>query len=109
MGLTQGRCRLLIDRALRGLAREGVVELLPEGLRARQGLPALVEALQLVHRPPTGTQLAVLESSSQGLGYHDLLGRGLAVSADGTRMTTVVGLGSSRQGSEVRFQTLPPP
>src|SRR6185437_2354591 len=57
MGLTQGRCRLLIDRALRGLARDGVAELLPEGLRARHGLPALVEALQLVHRPPSGTQL----------------------------------------------------
>lgn len=56
---------------------------------------------------PAGAQLAVLESSSQGLGYHDLLARELAVSADGTRMVTVVGLGSSRQGSEVRFQTLP--
>ena len=58
---------------------------------------------------PTGTQLAVLESSAQGQGYHDLLARDLAVSADGTRMITIVGLGSSRQGSEVRFQTLPPP
>jgi hypothetical protein len=62
-----------------------------------------------VYYGPTGAQLAVMESSSQGLGDHDLLGRGLAVSADGTRMITVVGLGSSRQGSEMRFQTLPVP
>src|SRR6185437_8475623 len=83
MGLTQGRCRLLIDRALRGLARDGVAELLPEGLRARHGLPALVEALQLVHRPPSGTQLAELAAgrhpAQRRLAFEELLAHHLAL------------------------------
>jgi ATP-dependent DNA helicase RecG len=83
MGLTQGRCRLLIDRALRGLTPESVPELLPEGLRARHGLPALVEALQLVHRPPTGTELSELAAgrhpAQRRLAFEELLAHHLAL------------------------------
>jgi ATP-dependent DNA helicase RecG len=83
MGLTQGRCRLLIDRALRGLEREGVAELLPEGLRVRHELPALADALRLLHRPPTGTQLAELASgrhpAQRRLAFEELLAHHLAL------------------------------
>ncbi|MGH8181885.1 MAG: hypothetical protein ACRETR_13010 [Steroidobacteraceae bacterium] len=56
---------------------------------------------------PTGAPLAVMESSSHGLDYHDLPPRSLAVSADGTRLITWVT--SASYLPEVRFQTLPPP
>ncbi|HEY7929926.1 MAG TPA: ATP-dependent DNA helicase RecG [Steroidobacteraceae bacterium] len=83
MGLTQGRCRLLVDRALRGLERDGVAELLPESLRARHELPALAEALRLLHRPPTGTQLAQLAAgrhpAQRRLAFEELLAHHLAL------------------------------
>jgi ATP-dependent DNA helicase RecG len=83
MGLTQGRCRLLVDRALRTLERDGVAELLPESLRERNGLPGLVQALQLVHRPPTGTQLAELAAgrhpAQRRLAFEELLAHHLAL------------------------------
>ena len=43
-GLTQGRLRMLVDRALRALDAQGVVELLPESLLERLRLPCLRSA-----------------------------------------------------------------
>jgi hypothetical protein len=62
-----------------------------------------------VYYGPTGASLAVLDSSSQS-NYRDLLLRGVAVSADGTRMVTLVSTTAlGNPGSEIRFQTLPVP
>lgn len=61
-----------------------------------------------VYYGPTGAQLAALNSSAQSsnrdLGWEDL-----AVSADGTRLVSVVARNGSSLGSEVRFQSLPAP
>jgi ATP-dependent DNA helicase RecG len=98
MGLTQGRCRLLVDRGLKTLAREGLADLLPDSLRARTGLPALAEALQLVHRPPVGTELAELTSglhpAQRRLAFEELLAHHLALLQlrEGTRTERALAL-----------------
>ena len=61
-----------------------------------------------VYYGPTGAQLAALDSSAQ-TSNRDLGWEGLAVSADGTRLITVVARNGSTLGSEVRFQSLPAP
>jgi hypothetical protein len=62
-----------------------------------------------VYYGPTGVLLAQLDSSSLG-SYRSLAARGLAISADGTRMVTIVSPDlSGYQGSELRFQSLPAP
>jgi hypothetical protein len=64
-----------------------------------------------VYNGATGTQLGVLDSSTLTGGYRSLLPRGLAVSADGTQLVTLVLQGSvpvGNPGNEVRFQPLPP-
>jgi ATP-dependent DNA helicase RecG len=60
-GLAQSALRKLIARALAHLA-EG--DLLPEAIRARLHLPEFNAALGLLHAPPPGTPLPVLEARS---------------------------------------------
>ena len=82
-GLTQGRLRMLVDRALRALERQGVAELLPEVLLARLQLPALRTALEFMHRPPVGTELAQLTSgrhpAQRRLAFEELLAHHLSL------------------------------
>jgi len=82
-GLTQGRLRMLVDRALRALDLEGVTELLPESLLERLRLPSLREALEFIHRPPVGTALAELASgrhpSQRRLAFEELLAHQLSL------------------------------
>jgi ATP-dependent DNA helicase RecG len=82
-GVTQGRLRALVDRALRTLATSGVAELLPESLLARAGLPTLRAALEFVHRPPVGTQLAELAAgrhpAQRRLAFEELLAHQLSL------------------------------
>jgi ATP-dependent DNA helicase RecG len=82
-GMTQGRWRVVVDRALRSLQSDGVVELLPASLLARAGLPSLAEALRLVHRPPVGTQLPTLAAgrhpAQRRLAFEELLAHHLAL------------------------------
>lgn len=54
----------------------------------------------------TGTELDRTSSSSSTVGYRSLLDRGLAVSADGSRL---VSLSTSSGGRQVTFQSLPAP
>lgn len=61
-----------------------------------------------IYDGPTGRELARRSSSSKA-SYRALLDRGLAASADGTRLVTLVGLGGYFTPGEVRFQTLPTP
>ena len=82
-GLTQGRLRALVDRALRTLATSGIAELLPESLLQRAGLPTLRAALEFVHRPPVGTQLADLAAgrhpAQRRLAFEELLAHQLSL------------------------------
>jgi ATP-dependent DNA helicase RecG len=82
-GLTQGRLRALVDRALRTLATSGIAELLPESLLQRAGLPTLRAALEFVHRPPVGTQLADLTAgrhpAQRRLAFEELLAHQLSL------------------------------
>ncbi len=83
-GLTQGRWRMLVDRALRALHTDGVPELLPDSLLERLGLPRLADALELVHRPPLGTRLEQLalgrHPAQRRLAFEELLAHHLALS-----------------------------
>jgi ATP-dependent DNA helicase RecG len=82
-GLTQGRLRALVDRALRALAADGVPELLPESVLERVRLPSLRAALELVHRPPVGVQLAELAAgrhpAQRRLAFEELLAHQLSL------------------------------
>ena len=82
-GLTQGRLRMLVDRALRSLGPESVTELLPEALLERLRLPSLREALEFMHRPPVGTALAELTSgvhpAQRRLAFEELLAHHLSL------------------------------
>jgi len=82
-GLTQGRLRMLVDRALRALGQQGVAELLPEALLERLRLPCLREALEFLHRPPVGTELAELASgrhpAQRRLAFEELLAHQLSL------------------------------
>jgi len=82
-GLTQGRLRALVDRALSTLASSGVAELLPESLLQRSGLPTLGASLQFMHRPPVGTQLSELASgrhpAQRRLAFEELLAHQLSL------------------------------
>jgi len=59
-GVTQGRLRALVDEALRRLQLTPPEDLLGPLLEA--GLPGLVEALMLLHRPPPDVALETLEA-----------------------------------------------
>ena len=82
-GLTQGRLRAAVDRALAGLNTSGVAELLPESLLGRAGLPTLRAALEFVHRPPVGTELAELAAglhpAQRRLAFEELLAHQLSL------------------------------
>jgi ATP-dependent DNA helicase RecG len=82
-GLTQARLRALVDRALRTLESSGIAELLPESLLQRSGLPTLRAALEFMHRPPLGTQLAELAAgrhpAQRRLAFEELLAHQLSL------------------------------
>jgi ATP-dependent DNA helicase RecG len=102
-GVTQGRLRALVDRALRALDSGGVAELLPESLLQRSGLPTLRAALEFVHRPPVGTQLAELVAgrhpAQRRLAFEELLAHQLSLMElrRRTRRDHAVALNDSRQ------------
>jgi ATP-dependent DNA helicase RecG len=74
---TQGRARLLIERALQALANEDLPELLPATVLRRLGLPELRAALEFLHRPPAGTPPEVLAEgrhpAQRRLAFEELL------------------------------------
>jgi ATP-dependent DNA helicase RecG len=82
-GLTQGRLRMLVDRALRALDGQGVAELLPEAVLERLRLPPLRSALEFMHRPPVGTELAEIVSgrhpAQRRLAFEELLAHQLSL------------------------------
>ena len=82
-GLAQGRLRMLVDRALRALEQDGVVELLPANVLERLQLPCLRAALETMHRPPLGTQLSELATgrhpAQRRLAFEELLAHQLSL------------------------------
>jgi ATP-dependent DNA helicase RecG len=82
-GLTQGRLRMLVDRALRTLEQDRVAELLPADVLERLRLPSLRSALEFMHRPPVGTELAELTSGrhpgQRRLAFEELLAHQLSL------------------------------
>jgi len=82
-GLTQARLRSLVERALGALESQQLVELLPQSLLARAGLPSLRASLELLHRPPLGTRLEELASgrhpAQRRLAFEELLAHQLSL------------------------------
>ncbi len=82
-GLTQGRVRASVNRALLQLAANPAQDLLPGELVARLHLPTLGEALNFVHHPPVGTSLAELAAgrhpAQRRLAFEELLAHQLAM------------------------------
>lgn len=59
-GVQQGRLRNLTDQALRRMAEDPPVELLPPGTIDKLGLPTLADAIRYLHRPPPDADIARL-------------------------------------------------
>jgi ATP-dependent DNA helicase RecG len=83
-GLAQPRIRHLVELALAALG-DGPPELLPVELLAGRNLPSIGDALRLLHRPPTDTDVAMLEAAQhparQRLALEELLAHQLAMRA----------------------------
>ncbi|HWW21748.1 MAG TPA: ATP-dependent DNA helicase RecG, partial [Steroidobacteraceae bacterium] len=82
-GMTQGRHRARVTRALTALTQHRVQDLLPEALLAHLGVPCLHAALEFVHRPPVGTELIELASgrhpAQRRLAFEELLAHQLSL------------------------------
>jgi ATP-dependent DNA helicase RecG len=81
-GVPQGRLRALIAAALRELS-SGPAELLSTELGLPAGLPTLRQALEYLHAPPRGAQLAELAAgrhpAQRRLAFEELLAHHLAL------------------------------
>ncbi|GIX32982.1 MAG: ATP-dependent DNA helicase RecG [Lysobacterales bacterium] len=81
-GITQGRMRLLVERAL-SLLPEGEEDVLDPLLDRRLRLPPFAEALRFVHRPPPGTPVeSLLEGrhpAVRRLAFEELLAQRVAM------------------------------
>jgi len=82
-GVPQGRLRALIGQALDEIARTGLTDLIPAHAGLPAGLPTLYEALELLHRPPRGVELAQLAAgrhpAQRRLAFEELLAHTLAL------------------------------
>ncbi|HET7843984.1 MAG TPA: ATP-dependent DNA helicase RecG [Xanthomonadales bacterium] len=81
-GLTQSRMSGLVAQALATLPADERLELLPPALRERHGLASLHDALQTVHRPAPGDDLAALlageHPAQRRLAFEELLAHNLS-------------------------------
>ena len=82
-GLTQGRVRAAVDRALRKYAAAGATDLLPRRIVEQLALPTLMDALRFLHRPPVGVSLAELAAgrhpAQRRLAFEELLAHQLSL------------------------------
>ena len=81
-GLSSTRLATVIAKALARLPAEAALELIPAPLRARHGLSSLREALLAVHRPRSGSQVALLrgeDPAQQRLAFEELLAQHLSL------------------------------
>ncbi|HYP80939.1 MAG TPA: ATP-dependent DNA helicase RecG, partial [Steroidobacteraceae bacterium] len=82
-GVTQGRVRGAVNKALAKLAADPAHDLLPADVVQRLQLPSLREALEFVHHPPVGTSLADLAAgrhpAQRRLAFEELLAHQLSL------------------------------
>ena len=82
-GVPQGRLRALVAEALRELERSPLRDFLPPDAGLPPGLPSLPQALDYLHRPPRGAELAELAAGShpaqQRLAFEELLAHQLVL------------------------------
>jgi ATP-dependent DNA helicase RecG len=82
-GVTQGRVRMAVNKALARLAANPAQDLLPAEVAQRLHLPTLREALEFVHHPPVGTSLAELAAgrhpAQRRLAFEELLAHQLSL------------------------------
>jgi ATP-dependent DNA helicase RecG len=84
-GVTQGRLRSLVQRAFEATAATALIDYLPRELRAQMHLPELRDALEFLHQPPVGTELATLAAGAhpaqRRLALEELLAHQLSLMA----------------------------
>jgi ATP-dependent DNA helicase RecG len=82
-GQTQGRVRVMVNKALARLAANPAEDLLPARIVEKLDLPSLREALEFVHHPPVGTSLATLAEghhpAQRRLAFEELLAHQLSL------------------------------
>ena len=82
-GITQGRLRQLMSMALEQLDAAELTDWLPAAVLADECLPALAEALRIVHRPPADTPLESLverrHPAQRRLAFEELLAHHLSL------------------------------
>ncbi len=82
-GVQQGRLRNLTDQALRAIHDDPPVELLPESVTGKLGMPSLAEAIHYLHRPPPDADieqmLAGKHPCQQRLAFEELLAHYLSL------------------------------
>ena len=102
-GLTQGRLRMLVQKAFAASHQAPLVDLLPAQLRASMQLAGLREALEFLHQPPVGTALDTLRAgrhpAQRRLALEELLAHQLSLMAlrRTTKTETAVRLADARQ------------
>jgi ATP-dependent DNA helicase RecG len=84
-GLTQGRLRSLVHQAFSATGDAALLDFLPRELCADLHLPGLRAALQFLHDPPVGTELATLSAgrhpAQRRLALEELLAHQLSLMA----------------------------
>jgi ATP-dependent DNA helicase RecG len=84
-GLTQGRLRSLVRRALLATDSAALIDYLPAAVREEMRLPELRAALEFLHQPPVGTELATLAAGAhpaqRRLALEELLAHQLSLMA----------------------------
>ena len=82
-GVQQARLRNLAAQALSRMQSSPPVELLPEEIRRKYGMPALAEALLFLHQPPPDADVASIESGKHPcrirLAFEELLAHYLSL------------------------------
>jgi ATP-dependent DNA helicase RecG len=82
-GVTQGRLRLLVRMALEQVSNRDPQDWLPQPLLADSRLPSLGEALNYVHKPPTGAPVDLLVTrrhpAQRRLAFEELLAHQLSL------------------------------
>jgi ATP-dependent DNA helicase RecG len=82
-GVPQPRLRSLIEQALKELERDGVRDWIPPAMLADLDLPALTDALVMMHRPPRDADLAELlggkHPAQRRLAFEELLAHHLSL------------------------------
>jgi len=82
-GVQQGRLRNLTDQALRSMHASPPVELLPDAVTKKMGMPSLAAAIQYLHRPPPDANVAELLAGrhpcQQRLAFEELLAHYLSL------------------------------